>query len=66
MNARSQLNALLNKGKGAEARRIIRTRLKEFPDDHWLMSKMAQAYEVEGRLSKALEWSRRAVSLAPR
>jgi hypothetical protein len=61
-----RINRLRDKEDFKGARRLIRDLRRADPDDHWLMTKMAQVYCRERRYAEALRWSRRALALEPR
>ena len=65
MRVQTEINRHLKRGRGDLARNVIRRELRQTPQDHWLMKKMAQAYAVDGRLWNALRWSGRALTLEP-
>jgi len=49
------------------ARKLLRKALRgKDPNSHWLMAKMAQTYNSEGKYASAMTWVRRALKLAPR
>ena len=66
MNQRRRIDRLLDKGAFAEARKQIRSFLRDEPENHWLMTRMAGAWAVEGKYYDALKWVKRALRRAPR
>jgi tetratricopeptide (TPR) repeat protein len=66
LNTAKRINKLLDKEDWKGARRLVRGLRRADPDDHWLMTKMAQAYCGERKYAEALRWSRRALALAPK
>src|SRR5689334_14232809 len=57
---------LIAAGKWPEARRVLRALLRERPEDHWLLSRLALTYYEQCAYEKALELELRAVRIAPR
>lgn len=66
MNQRHRIDRLMDKSNFVGARKQIRTYLTEEPNDHWLMARMASAYNQEGKYTEGLKWARRAARRAPR
>jgi tetratricopeptide (TPR) repeat protein len=62
----SQIESLIAAERWSEARRRIRALLREHPDDHWLLSRLALTYYEQRAYQKALELDTRALELAPR
>lgn len=52
--------------KWPEARRLLRALLKDRPEDHWLLSRLALTYYEQREYEKALELELQAVRVAPR
>src|SRR5512146_1689372 len=48
-----------------KARSLIRSRLKRFPDDHWLITRLGLTYYEQKQYKRALRYSEKALSLAP-
>lgn len=61
-----RISRLILEGRYAEARRGIRERLKQEPDSHWLLTRLATTYYEEHNYKLALRYSERAIELAPR
>lgn len=61
----ARINELFIAEDTARAKEIIRAQLKESPNDHWLMTRLASVYTMERRYGIALRWATRALSLAP-
>lgn len=47
------------------ARRLIRTALRKKPRDHWLITRLALMYYEEHAYSRALQYDKQAIELAP-
>jgi tetratricopeptide (TPR) repeat protein len=56
---------LYKEGKWAEGRAILLELQKEYPDDHWLLTRISSTYYEEYNYDKALEYAERALDLAP-
>ena len=48
------------------ARKLIKKRLQEDPEHHWLWTRLSTTYCEQNRYEKALEASEKAITLAPR
>ena len=50
----------------AEARSLIKIELRQFPDSHWLITRLGLTYYEERQYKRALRYSEKAFSIAPK
>src|ERR1700722_16479923 len=47
------------------ARKVIKSQLKEAPNDHWLLTRLSTTYYEERDYKEALRWAKRAHEIVP-
>ena len=60
-----KIESLIEVGDWKGARNAIRTALRDEPESHWLLSRLALTFYEEFKYEKALEYEARALNLAP-
>jgi tetratricopeptide (TPR) repeat protein len=60
-----QVEELIEEGRWVDARRLIEAMLRDRPDDHWLLARLATTFYEMGDYEKALDLADRAVEIAP-
>jgi tetratricopeptide (TPR) repeat protein len=60
-----KIEALIEAEDWKGARKVIRDALREEPESHWLVSRLALTFYEEFKYEKALEYESRALELAP-
>lgn len=60
------IEAIVKQGDRTQAQRLIRKKLQAEPDSHWLWAILSSTYYEQREYEKALEYSQKALSLAPR
>lgn len=63
---RDALEALLDAERWADARATIRAELRNVPNDHWLLTRLALTYYEQRNYRSALRHSEQALALAPK
>lgn len=61
----NKIETLIERDDWIGARREIRAKLKEYPDDHWLLTRLGLTYYEQRNYKKALEIEEKAIKLAP-
>jgi regulator of sirC expression with transglutaminase-like and TPR domain len=61
----TSIESLIRRDRWVEARRAIRSQLRTDPDNHWLVTRLGLTYYEQRQYARALEYSARAVTLAP-
>jgi tetratricopeptide (TPR) repeat protein len=64
-NTGRRIEGLIAAGRWTAARKVIRDLLKQRPDDHWLLSRMALTYYEQRAYKKAMAFELRAVEIQP-
>src|SRR5512139_2155962 len=62
---KNKIEELIEKDDWVGARQEIRAKLKEYPDDHWLLTRLGLTYYEQHNYKKALEIEEKAIRLAP-
>jgi len=66
MMIHDKLYRLHDKKDWVGARKLLRREMRIAEgDSHWLMTKIAQTYNLEGKYARGLAWSRRALAIVP-
>jgi tetratricopeptide (TPR) repeat protein len=65
MTFSEQINRLFEQEEWAKARRLLEARLKDEPNNHWLLTRLGTTYYEERDYKKALELSQKAIKIAP-
>jgi len=60
-----RIEAAMDHEDWGRARRLIRRALENEPDSHWLMTQLSSALYEARQYEQAVEWSRKALELAP-
>ncbi len=60
-----EINDAIDREDWSFARRILLEKLKKEPNDHWLLSRLGSVYYEQRKYRKALEYSKKALALAP-
>lgn len=60
-----QISDLIDQDKWHESRGLIRSALKDEPDDHWLLDRLSLTYYEQGHYTKSLHFIEKAYKLAP-
>ncbi len=61
----ADVEAMIEAEDWQNARRVIRRRLLRTPEAHWLLTRMALTFYEERKYTEALDWSEKALSIAP-
>jgi tetratricopeptide (TPR) repeat protein len=48
-----------------KARKLIKAELFNYPDDHWLLTRLGLTYYEQGQYKRALQYSEKALTIAP-
>jgi tetratricopeptide (TPR) repeat protein len=59
-------NKLIIIGKYSEAKRILKRKLRYYPEDHWLLTELSTVFYQEKKYTEALKIIKKAYILAPR
>ncbi len=65
MTFSDRINKLFQAGRWTEARALLEPRLKDEPNNHWLLTRLGTTYYEERDYRMALRFSRRALKLRP-
>ncbi len=60
-----KINELFQDEKWKVAREIIKVELENYPQDHWLLTRLSTTYYEEHKYDKALYYVRKAFKIAP-
>ncbi len=60
-----EIEEAIRQEKWKEARALIRSKLKQFPEDHWLITRLGSTYYEQRQYKHSLRYAEKALSLAP-